>query len=264
MLSIHLFRSLILLALMAIAPLASSATPDSTILGDWEVSRVLMTGGMQPQWSMHEDDPRLLGRRLSITAKGLQFRNADTGCVVQPMAGGRPQAMRSLFARPGSKRPSGMHGTLYGRLEDYELGALRERPVKLFAVRCPTGSEDFLGAANWLAATASPGTLLMPYQPDALLLLHRPGTPPDAGQTQYCRQADSPSDRAICADRQLRQMHGYTLSARHRAQSPRPELNAALTRDIAVQLEKRQACQGEPNCLYEVLDRHIELLVQRW
>lgn len=162
MLSIHLLRSLILLVLMAIAPLASSATPDSTIFGDWEVSRVLMTGGLQPQWSMREDDPRLLGRRLSISAKGTQFRNADTGCLLQPMAGGRPQAMRSLFARPGSKRPNGMQGTLYGRQEDYELGALRGRPVKLHEVRCQTGADDFLGAANWLAATASPGTLLLP------------------------------------------------------------------------------------------------------
>jgi hypothetical protein len=256
-------------ALIMTASLAAHAGPahDSTILGDWEVSRVLMTGGMQPQWSMREDDPRLLGRRLSIAADGMQFRNIETDCILRRLAGGKPQSMRSLFARPGNKRPPGMHGTLYGRQEDYELGGLRGQAVKLFEVHCRTGSESFLDDANWLATTTSPATLLMPYQPDALLVLRRlpaPGSRPDAAQTEYCRQAGSPSDQAICADRQLWRMHSYTISAQARAQSPRPELNAELAREIADQLQKRQACNGERNCLYEVLDRHIELLVQRW
>jgi len=256
-----------LLATLIMTGSPAGLAQDSSVLGDWEISRVLMTGGMQPQWSMREDDPRLLGRHLSVAADGMQFRNTETGCVLRPLAGGKTQSIRSLFARSGGKRPAGMRGTLYGRQEDYELGGLHGRAVKLFQIHCRAGSESFLDDANWLATTTSPATLLIPYEPDALLVLRRrpaPGSTPDAGQTEYCRQANSPSDRAICADRQLWQMHSYTISAEQRAQSPRPELNAELAREIADQLAKRQACNGETNCLYEVLDQHIELLVQRW
>jgi hypothetical protein len=183
------------------------------------------------------------------------------------LAGGKPQSMRTFFAKHGSKRPAAMRGTLYGHQENYELGELRGLAVKLFEIRCQTSSENFPGDANWLAATASPASLLIPYEPDALLVLRRlppSGTPPDSAQTEYCQQATSPSDRAICADRQLWLMHGYTISAQQRAQSPRPESNADLARDITALLEARQECNGERNCIYEVLDRHIDLLVQRW
>lgn len=260
-----LFFTLIATALSAAH--AGDVALESAVFGEWEVSRVLMTGGMQMQWSMREDDPRLLGRSLHITADAVRFQNTVSACALQPLAGGKAQSMRSLFAQPGGKRPAGMHGTLYRRQEDYELGALRGQPVKLFAVRCQPNQESFLIDANWLATTGSPTTLLMPYQPDALLLLRRTppeGTAPEAARREYCQQANSPSDLAICADRELWLMHSHTLSARQRAQPSRPELNAALAREEAVQLAKRQACAGERNCLYEVLDEHVELLVQRW
>lgn len=253
---------------------ADAVAPDSGYAwtGNWEVSRVLMTGGLQPQWSLREDDPRLMDRTLHLGPDVVRFRNTDPGCSALPLAGGRPQVLRSLFAKSavGTKRPPSIRGALYGRVSDYELGALKDRTVQLLELRCQREDHSLMAEANWLAVTippsASSAVLLMPYQPDALLLLRRapPGAHPDALRASYCVQASSSSDKAICADRQLWRMHTYTLSALSRAQSPRAEINAAVAKDVAEQLQKRQACQGDVQCLYEVLDRHIDLLVQRW
>jgi hypothetical protein len=231
-----------------------------------------MTDGMQPQWSMREDDPRLMARTLHLGPDAVRFRNIDSGCSALPLTGGKPQAMRSLFAKSatGTKRSPTLHGALYGRASDYQLGALRDRTVQLLELRCQSESHKLMAEANWLAVTVPPSAtsaaLLMPYQPDALLVLRRApsGAHPEAAQASYCVQATSTSDKAICADRQLWRMHTYTLSALQRAQSPRAEINEAVAKDVAEQLQKRQACQGNIRCLYEVLDRHIELLVQRW
>ena len=89
------------------------------------------------------------------------------------------------------------------------------------------------------------------------------GTHPDAAQASYCVQATSTSDKAIYADCQLWRMHPYTLSALQRAQSARAEINGAVAKNVAEPLQNRQVCQGDTCCLYAVLDRHIEWLVQR-
>lgn len=108
--------------------------------------------------------------------------------------------------------------------------------------------------------------MLLPYQPDALVLLQRPpsAASADARQLSYCKEAVSASDKTICADRELWLMHGFTQSARERAQSQRPEINAALEKSVAQLMQRRQACNGERNCLYDVLDEHVAMLVQRW
>jgi hypothetical protein len=275
-LATRLFRAAMLSQLVSfclIPAYANTTDPDSAASwqGDWEVTRVLMTDGMQPQWSMREDDPRLMARTLHLGPDGVRFRNTDFNCSVLQTSD-QPQALRSLFSKSAAstKRPPSIHGTLYGRAHDYELGSLKGRAIQLLEVHCKPDSHNLVAEANWLALTippsASSAALLMPYQPDTLLVLRRtqPGAHSDAAQASYCVQATSASDKAICADRQLWRMYTYTLSALQRAHSPRPEINEALTQDVAEQLQKRQACQGNTQCLYEVLDRHIELLVQRW
>jgi hypothetical protein len=257
-----------------LAPSAYAGSGAASVAeGSWEVTRVLMTGGMQTQWSMREDDPRLMGRVLHVSPQTLRFRNADTGCTAHTVAGGKAQSMRLLFAKSSptsGKRPAAIQGSLYGRMEDYTLGAVSGRPIIFLKLDCKADASQLLADANWLAITSpqsTGATLLMPYQPDALVLLRRvpqKNSAPDAGQVAFCAQAVSASDQAICADRQLWRMHSYTLSAMSRAQSPRPELNQALEKEVAMQLQKRQDCNGDTQCLYEVLDWHIDMLVQRW
>ncbi len=256
----------------------ASAVPTSAnaaLLGDWEVTRVLMTKGMQPQWSMREDDPRLMGRVLRIEPQSLWFRGADSDCALGPVLSSKIQSMTTLFAKSaekgGGKRAAGMEGYLYGHISHYELGALRAQPVTIREIRCAGKDTKLLAEANWLAKTAaksgSSSAILMAYQPDALLVLRRvpsADASADAARVVFCSNAESASEKAICADRQLWIMHGYTESAAKRARSSRADVNAAIDSDIALQLQKRQTCSGNTSCLYEVLDRHIELLVQRW
>ena len=272
---------------------------DPALIGDWEVRRVLMNGP-NAQWSMREDDPRLMARTLRITADSVSFAR-QRKCAASPMIGGQNLPMRALFAKGArAKRPAAMKRTLYERLENYEIGAMRPeaehgtidhpvgrignfelsklsgRPVKLLETRCSDRDGTFFSGFNWIAVVSGTlpsskmATVLLPYQPDALLVLRRTPTivAPGPAQIQYCKSAESASDKAICADRQLWLMQAYTLSAQPFAQpfahSNLPVVQAQLDARITEALRKRQDCNGDPKCLYEVLDDHIETLVQRW
>lgn len=268
----HLFYCLLIGVAFNCAATPNEDTSNASIQGEWEVTAVLMTGGMQPQWSMHENDPRMMGRRLRVTPDAVEFKQEAYECGLIPMITGKPQPMKALFAMGlVGTRPKSFSGPLYGSMDDYDLGPARGQPVKLFELQCKKPDENFLAESNWIALTSatpkSPATLLMAYQPDALLVLQRPAAnigPLETSQATYCREASTVSDKAICADRQLLTMHGYTQSALKRAHSPRPEVNAALERDVSAQRQKRLDCQGDVRCIYQVLDEHIAMLVQRW
>ena len=271
--SAALVASLLLAAAGHAAAIAN--TSGSILYGEWEVTRVLMTGGMQPQWSMREDDPRLMARTLRIDTIGVEFRHVVSSCVAQPMVGAQKLSMKTLFAKEsGVKRPIAMKGRAYGRVANYDLGSLRNQSVALLQLRCKDPEKTFLAEANWIAATAdatkkSPTTLLMAYQPDALLVLQRvvndsSATGADPKRADYCAKAQSASQKTICNERELWRMHTYSELARARAQSPRAEVNAAIDANVADLMQKREDCKGARDCLYGVLDRHIEVLVQRW
>jgi hypothetical protein len=274
-----------------------TAKIDAALIGDWEVRRVLMNGP-NAQWSMREDDPRLMARTLRITADTVDFAG-KRNCALMPMVGGQNVSMRALFAKEnGVKRPSQMKETLYERLRNYEIGTLRAEPkfgysqmphpvdrignvelsklsgraVKLLQTRCADRDGTFFSGFNWIAVVpgappdAQTTTLLLPYQPDALMVLRRAPSAPIPGpeQAEFCKSAVTPSDRAICTDRQLWLLHAYTLSAQKFATSRVPAVQADIDAGIAASLQKRAACSGDTKCLFDVLDDHIDTLVQRW
>ena len=258
----------------------------------------MLMNGPNAQWSMREDDPRLMARTLRITADTVDFAGKRS-CALMPMAGGQNLPMKALFAKENRvKRPTKMKEMLYGRLQNYEIGKQRAdpksgysqlphpvgrignhelaqlsgRPVNLLQTRCTDRDGTFFSGFNWIAVVPGPSkseksaTLLLPYQPDALMILRRaPNSPvPDRDQLEFCKSALSASDKAICASRQLWLMHAYTLSAQKYAASSLPSVQSELEAGVAESLQKRGACSGDELCLYDVLDEHIGKLVQRW
>lgn len=163
----------------ASADTADSAQSAGILQGDWQVTHVLLTDSQSSPGAYQEDDARLMGSVLRVQADALQFDKTNHGCTLHPVPGPKTHNMRALFAKsaPGTRRPSGLVGTLVGRMDDYALGPLKRQPVRLFQMVCNNAANPLLPEANWLALTnltplAAPA-LLMPYQPGTLLLLRR-------------------------------------------------------------------------------------------
>ena len=251
--------SLCVLAMSFSAVPALAKSPPN-ILGDWEVTQVLMTGGLQPQWSVKENDPRLMWRRMRIASDSYVYNNDEKKCTLTLMPGTENASMRTLFEREKTKRPKLMKERFYGRLRDYKLGALAQQPVRILQERCEAIARKNDVTGNWIAVL--PDALIVPYTQDALMVLKRPPKEIDPGQLDYCKTAVNASDKVICADRQLWQMQRYTEASLAPLESKPAVLAEELNKDTTTLLAKRQACNGDSDCLYKTLDQHVDTLVQ--
>lgn len=169
------------------ADTADGANSAAILQGDWQVTQVLKTDRQSSPGAYQEDDAQLMGKLLNVQEDKLQFGSTSHSCTLNPIPGPKTHSMRTLFAKsaPGTRRPSGLVGSLVGRMDDYALGALKGQPVRLFQVVCNNAGRPLLPEANWVALTnltplAAPA-LLMPLQPGTLLVLRRPS------QTQALR-----------------------------------------------------------------------------
>jgi hypothetical protein len=253
----------------------SSATV--AYLGEWEVTRVLMTAGMQPQWSMRENDPRLLGRRLWISSDYLVFQSSaeadrrDNCKLHAPTKASANIALGKLFSgslREGTRaKVVGSYvGRLYGREKNFDHSALRSKSVALMRISCTAKDHPWVANHNWIAKpNGSDDVLLWAFAPDALMVFERPrkNTVLTQEQKSFCDQATSASDKAICSNAQLVTLYRLIHEApKDYAKTPVEEVNALRRKNIATLIEKRAICNGDLVCLYDVLDKHLTTLVQ--
>jgi hypothetical protein len=271
------------LAALACTGLASAgdagkkSSTTATYLGEWEVTRVLMTAGMQPQWSMRENDPRLLGRRLWIGSDHLVFQSSseadrrDDCRLHAPTKASVNVALGKLFSgslREGTRAKvvGNYFGRLYGREKNYDHPALQSKSVALMRIACTAKDHPWVVDHNWIAKpNGSTDVLLWAFAPDALMVFERPRKDGLLTQEQksFCDQAASVSDKAICSNAQLLTLYRLIHEApQDYAKTPAEEINALRKKNIATLIEKRAACNGDLVCLYNVLDKHLTTLVQ--
>ncbi len=250
----------------------------TSYLGEWEVTRVLMTAGMQPKWSISENDPRLVGRRLWIGSNNnLVFRTSAEAdrrdeCKLHPPTQASAKISLgklfsgSLHGGVSAKVVSNYTGRLYGREKNYDHPALHTATVTLMRITCATKDHPWVVDHNWIAKpNGSLDVLLWAYAPDALMIFERPRKESSltAEQKSFCDHASSASDKAICSNAQLLTLYRLTQEApQDYATTPNEATNALRKKNMAALLEKRAACNGELACLYDVLDKQVTTLVQ--
>lgn len=258
--------SLVALYTLALLSGAVSASPvaPSQIVGDWEVTRLLVTDGFSnSQRSMKPDDANVMGRKFSFQMNSVTFNNEETRCKLDTSLAKRVYHFKTLFAEERPPRPKIIRDRFYRRAAQYALGPLAGELVTIYAYRCDKTEDretQLNNSANWFAATND--TIIWPLGPDALVLLKRQPTQPTAEQTVFCSVATSASDKIICADREMWLMKVFTETVRDCAiglerRSP-DELRAQLDAYVA----KRNACEGARACVYSVLDEHASILAQ--
>ena len=266
---VALIACLFAVAFWLASPAHAATKIDPRLLGDWEVTRALMPQSLRPQqWTMRANDPRLMSRALAISTEGVNFQRYEPTCAMAPMVGAKRVSMRVLFAKAGDlKRPAVMKGLLYGRAADYELGSLTGRSVDRWQVTCKSIDGQKQPFANWIAFSSVESgkatSVFFPGSYGALLVMEQcapQSHAPAAAQTEFCKQAASASDHAICANRQLWRLHSFALAARARVVSDRPDFNASIDTLNNEQLKNREACNGDATCLYEALDRQLFIL----
>ena len=108
---------------------AVSASPvaPSKIVGDWEVTRLLVTDGFSnSQRSMKPDDANLTRRKFSFQMNPVTSNHEETRCKLDTSLAKRVYPIKTLFAEERLARPKIIRDRFYRRAAQYALGPLAQ------------------------------------------------------------------------------------------------------------------------------------------
>ncbi len=236
----------------------ASAATDPSLLGDWEVTRVVVKSNDQMKWVLRPDDPRNMWRKYTFDAKSMRMMKETFACEFQKPNKSKAVSAKVLFNKESAQRPPALKGLLDGKLTDFDLGQWKKAALTLYYSQCATEHPN-RNETNWIAASAT--ALLMPLA-NSIVILERPPKAQDAKQSKYCSSATAASERAICADRELWQLRRYALAARRLAAQESSAVQAEMAIESTAQTKVIEACNGNAECLYDALDADVSALVQ--
>jgi hypothetical protein len=249
--------------LWASIAIAAPMSPQQ-VLGDWEITRLLVTDGFSnSKRSMKPDDAYVMGRKYSFHADSVTYDNETMRCKLDTSLAQQTFPMKALFAEERIPRPKIIRDRFYRRAAQYALGPLARETVRIYAYQCEKTDDratQLNNTGNWFAATKD--TIIWPQSSDALVLMKRQPTLPTTEQTAFCNRASTANDKTICADREMWLMKVFTETVRdcavHFERRTPEELRAQLD---AFEFQ-RNACPGSRACVYEVLSKHASILAQ--
>jgi hypothetical protein len=243
-----------------------SATPMSPqqVLGDWEITGLLVTDGFSnSKRSMKPDDAYVMGRKYSFQKDSVTYYGNTKACTLNTSLARKVFPIKTLFEGERASHPKLIGDKFYRRAAQYALGSLAKESVTIYAYQCAkVGDKEtrINNTGNWFAATKD--TIIWPLAPDALVLMKPQPSAQIAEQKSFCECATLASDKLICADREMWLMKVFTEAVHECA--VRVELRTPD--DLRVELDayanKRKACEGNRDCVYDALNQHVNLLAQ--
>jgi hypothetical protein len=243
-----------------------SATPMSPqqVLGDWEITGLLVTDGFSnSKRSMKPDDAYVMGRKYSFQTDSVTYDNETKRCKLDTSLARQTFPIKALFAEERIPRPKLIRDRFYRRAAQYALGSLAKESVTIYAYQCAkVGDKETRrnNTGNWFAATKD--TIIWPLAPDALVLMKRQPSAQTAEQKSFCESATLASDKLICADREMWLMKVFTEAVHECAVRVELRTPDELRVELDAYANKRKACEGNRDCVYDALNQHVNLLAQ--
>jgi hypothetical protein len=261
----------LLLSVLAAPSHAALPVNQTDIIGRWEVGSLLRTSSMSVMQLTPMIDSSLLGRQYDFQLNAFTVLNATFDCKLNTSQAKLAVPMRALFEGERLHRPKLITRPLYGRAKGWALrealGKLANQSITIFAYtdcyvsdsKAKDGSHsrfaavgDAAVAPQWFAAVGD--KILIPYTYDALLILQRPPKQRPPEHVAFCEAAKTANDKLICEDREMWLMHQYGKHTTACSLDMDNSRQHAETHPYELQLiKKRDACNGERNCLWQAL-----------
>jgi hypothetical protein len=239
-------------------------TKPLSILGDWEITQLLVTDGISnSQRFMKPDDANVMGRRYRFQLDSVIYKRDEKRCTLDTSLAQQRFPIKTLFADERVVRPTLITRKFYRRAAQYNLGSLARASVAIYAYRCGKSNERETrvnNMGNWFAATGD--TIIWPLAPDALVVMKRQPKTLVPEHATFCKSATSANDKVICADREMWLMKVFTENVRDCAIAYDLQTPAQLRDQLDAFVTQRNACDGSRDCVYDVLDEHASILAQ--
>jgi hypothetical protein len=236
-----------------------AATPPNTLAGTWEVVHVAVDHGDQPHWLYFPEDPRLLGRLVSISASELSIDNDSRVCR-SPSITALPKAGLQKFIGQRFPRPPQEGTPMQPTLADFEL-AIADASVVPEQIGCSNEASEWQGA--WIVPVA-PERLLTNYDNSGfVLVLERRNGPGLIKPSFACAKARSAVEQAICSSATLAGYDRSVAAAYRRALSLAGDESADVRQEQTRWLASRNACGSDAACLAKSMRERTAQLMQQ-
>lgn len=236
----------------------TAATVPQQLQGQWVVVQVAVDHSDQPHWLYSPNDPRLLGRLLTIGSTGVVL-NDDSPACASPTYTIEPSESLQHFIGKNYRRPPAFQVPPLPTLDDFDLH-LRDVAVSPLQIHCTPAASSW--ATTWFVLTAD-RLLVGEADSSHLLVLQRvdPQTPIRASFD--CAKAGSVVERAICGSRALAAYDRSVAAAYRLALRNAGDDSAAVRQDQRKWLETRDACGGDAACLVQSMRERVDELMQQ-
>jgi uncharacterized protein YecT (DUF1311 family) len=238
------------------APVVPENALPVTFHGIWDVVHVTVDRNDQQHWLYNPDDPRLLGRELSIDGKSIA--QGDTRCI-QGRWASKSTRWSALFGKT-FKRPQSAHLPTTPLPSDFDLASKPSQVTDAYALNCKVPQGDSPWRDGWLTMLSS-DKLVITYEGVALLFLARRSGTAKPSPSFDCAKASNPVELAICKsiplsawDRSVAAAWEKTLAAAD------PDDVHQLKAAQKMWIKKRNECSQDATCIETAMQERTEEL----
>jgi hypothetical protein len=243
---------------------AAGAVP-SQLLGQWEVTRVLLDLADQPHWGMiRPGDPSLLYRSMTITPDKLWFvatrKSCDQSTWVPLIT-----TWQGLFDITDISRAPSNSAPTRVKPQDYDLKVPSKQRVRAYPVCMPTPlrSQKAWRGLDWMVLQGD--ELVVRYGGQVIVVLRKRAPDEKPTASFPCDKAASAAEKTICSDVEVAAWDRSVAEALHQVferRDERGERENIINAHIAWKAQ-RDKCGADLPCIRDACeDRVIELIQQ--
>jgi uncharacterized protein YecT (DUF1311 family) len=242
----------------ATAATAATAMP-AALQGHWQVVKVAVDEWDQPHWEYFPNDPRLLGRLLTIGGTGISLDDDSRTCG-NPKFTVLPTEKLQHFIGKNYRRPPAYQMPPLPTLKNFGLH-LHDVAVSPLQVSCTPENSPWMG--SWFVLTDN--RLLAGYGGDDWLLVLRRLVPHAPIRASFdCAKAESAVEKTICGSRTLA-AYDRSVAAAYRGRLLRTDKPRAVIQQAQREwLKTRDACGADAACLEQNMRQRVDDLMQQW
>jgi uncharacterized protein YecT (DUF1311 family) len=236
-------------------------TGGPALAGTWEVVQVAVDSADQPHWLYRPDDPRLLGRELSIDGERVRFNYRTDDC--KPAGWKTRNTSWGQLLAESFRRPESAELPRSPKPSDFGSKLAGSAPVAVQSLKCIRS--DPKGPVPWADAwfvLQGRDTLAMRLDGSALLMLARRTAGEKPKASFDCARATSPTEKTLCSQTGLAGLDRSVDAAWQGALERQPGDWSRLHDEQTAWLVTRDRCGTDAACLEEQLLQRIDQLVQ--
>jgi hypothetical protein len=247
--------------LIATSTNAGATTP---FLGRWEIVDTMHTSKLSRRdVGTEERSVGTMGRVYDFQQDYVIDFGNKLACRFDPDKAGLRVPIAALFQKESASKqaPAWISYKFRDRVRNYRLGSLAHSTVALYRYKCQRSDPEnrpvrLNSAGNWLAVVGD--IMIFPSSDEWLFILKRPPKERVPEHSAFCAQASSANDKTICEDREMWLMNSVASNYTDCMLKDRT-LPAIAQRDeeFADLALRKQACVGNRNCLYRLLEEWV-------